>query len=154
MDRGEQAGVATAAGRAGPRHFSLSAANRALVLVRRIVTDLVVEYCRFLELQEIFELEQAYAEEAPLEDFARDVADAVRRIREYSDELRDVGVELRDMARGIVDFPAVIGGRAVCFCWELGQERIEYWHDRGEALAHRRPVAELADLSRASAQTG
>jgi hypothetical protein len=36
---------------------------------------------------------------------------------------------IKDLSRGLVDFPAIIGGREVFLCWEADEEDIEFWHD-------------------------
>ncbi len=36
---------------------------------------------------------------------------------------------IKDLERGLVDFPAIIGGREVFLCWEQDEEDIEFWHD-------------------------
>jgi hypothetical protein len=33
------------------------------------------------------------------------------------------------MARGLVDFPAIMGGKEVFLCWESDEDDIEFWHD-------------------------
>ena len=39
------------------------------------------------------------------------------------------GIVLRDIDRGLVDFPALLDGREVYLCWELGEDDVGYWHD-------------------------
>ena len=36
---------------------------------------------------------------------------------------------IKDLSRGLVDFPAIIGGREVFLCWEADEDAIEFWHD-------------------------
>jgi hypothetical protein len=36
---------------------------------------------------------------------------------------------IKDLSRGLIDFPAVIGGREVFLCWESDEDDIEFWHD-------------------------
>jgi hypothetical protein len=36
---------------------------------------------------------------------------------------------IKDLSRGLVDFPAIIGGREVFLCWEADEDKIEFWHD-------------------------
>ena len=36
---------------------------------------------------------------------------------------------IKDLSRGLVDFPAIIGGREVFYCWEQDEEDVEFWHD-------------------------
>ena len=52
--------------------------------------------------------------------------------------IQALGVELKDAELGLVDFPAVIGGEAVYLCWQFGEDRVRFWHRRGEGFAGRR----------------
>jgi len=36
---------------------------------------------------------------------------------------------IKDVERGLLDFPAIIGGKEVFLCWEADEEDIEFWHD-------------------------
>ena len=38
-------------------------------------------------------------------------------------------IQIKDLARGLVDFPAIINGREVFLCWESDEETVEFWHD-------------------------
>ncbi len=38
-------------------------------------------------------------------------------------------IHIKDIERGLLDFPAIIGGKEVFLCWELGEDNIEFWHD-------------------------
>lgn len=44
-------------------------------------------------------------------------------------EFQKRDIHIKDIERGLLDFPAIIGGREVFLCWELGEENIEFWHD-------------------------
>ena len=46
-------------------------------------------------------------------------------------------IQLKDIGRGLLDFPAIIGGREVFLCWEKDEEDIEYWHDLDAGYAGR-----------------
>ena len=126
--------------------FSLRRANRALVFVRRIVADVVADYSQLLELQEILELEQRYGSVEHLTQVKAEMSAAVERLQGYLEELQLVGVELRDFARGLVDFPARVAGRDIYFCWQFGEDTVGHWHDRDDGMAGRKSVSELADL--------
>ncbi len=128
------------------RTFSLRQANRSLVLVRRIVTDIVDQYTKLLELQEILEMHQRDGDVGELALIKAASGEAVERLQGYLRELDEVGVKFRDFARGLVDFPACVGGQDVHYCWQLGEDSIQYWHAPGEGFAGRRHVCELADL--------
>ena len=36
---------------------------------------------------------------------------------------------IKDLSRGLIDFPAIIGGREVFLCWEQDEDHVEFWHD-------------------------
>lgn len=55
-----------------------------------------------------------------------------------------LGLTLRDIERGLVDFPALVSGRQVWLCWRLGEMTIDWWHDLDTGFDGRRPLAELA----------
>jgi hypothetical protein len=57
--------------------------------------------------------------------------------------LDERGIVLRDIATGLLDFPALAGGRQVWLCWRLGEDRVEFWHDTEEGFAGRKPLEAL-----------
>jgi hypothetical protein len=54
--------------------------------------------------------------------------------------IAELGVELKDVELGLIDFPAVLDGQAVFLCWQFGEDRVRYWHRRTEGFAGRRPL--------------
>ncbi len=44
-------------------------------------------------------------------------------------EFRSREIQIKDIERGLIDFPAIIGGREVFLCWEKDEPDIEHWHD-------------------------
>lgn len=55
-----------------------------------------------------------------------------------------LGLTLRDIERGLVDFPALVEGRQVWLCWQRGETAIGWWHGLDTGFSGRRPLAELA----------
>jgi hypothetical protein len=62
------------------------------------------------------------------------------RVQELIDRLNDWEVELRDLASGLVDFPAEIGGRPAYLCWRLGEPEVAHWHSPDDGFQGRRPL--------------
>jgi hypothetical protein len=54
-----------------------------------------------------------------------------------------LGLTLRDIERGLVDFPALVSGRQVWLCWQLGETAIGWWHGLDTGFSGRRPLVEL-----------
>ncbi|MCC6178587.1 MAG: DUF2203 domain-containing protein [Chloroflexi bacterium] len=52
----------------------------------------------------------------------------------------ELGVELKDPALGLVDFPSLREGQVVLLCWRLGEPAIGYWHDRESGFGGRQPL--------------
>lgn len=52
-------------------------------------------------------------------------------------------VTLRDIATGLVDFPALVSGRQVWLCWQLGEGEVAWWHELEAGVAGRQPLIEL-----------
>jgi hypothetical protein len=46
-------------------------------------------------------------------------------------------IQIKDIDRGLIDFPAILGGREVFLCWERDEDDIEYWHDLDTGYAGR-----------------
>ena len=61
-------------------------------------------------------------------------------LRESMLELRALEVVLRDLDRGLVDFPALRDGREVYLCWQEGEAGIGFWHEPDAGFAGRRPL--------------
>jgi hypothetical protein len=70
------------------------------------------------------------------ETFERE-AQAVARCVE---RLERLGVLVKDLERGLVDFPALHDGEEVLLCWEVGEEDVAFWHGLDEGFAGRKPL--------------
>jgi hypothetical protein len=55
----------------------------------------------------------------------------------------ELGIALRDIPTGLVDFPALVNGRQVWLCWRADEDAIHFWHDLDSGVAGRRPLIEL-----------
>ena len=56
-------------------------------------------------------------------------------------ELTELGIQLKDQSRGLIDFPSRREGRVVLLCWQLGEpDEIEWWHDTEAGFAGRQPI--------------
>jgi len=122
------------------RFFTVEQANRALVLVRRIVRDVLDDYQLVLELQEMLEDRQRNGADADVRDLQRQIIQRVERLQGFSDELVDIGAEVKDWTTGVVDFPTVAAGREVRLCWRYGEETVTHWHTDDEGCPGRRAI--------------
>src|SRR5262245_12825172 len=49
-------------------------------------------------------------------------------------------IQIKDLQRGLLDFPAIMDGKEVFLCWEDGEDDIEFWHDLDTGYAGRKPL--------------
>jgi len=63
--------------------------------------------------------------------------EAMGNIKEVLLEFHRREIQIKDMDRGLIDFPALIEGREVFLCWEQDEEDIEFWHDLDAGYAGR-----------------
>jgi hypothetical protein len=61
-------------------------------------------------------------------------------LRELMLELREREIVLRDLDRGLIDFPSLRGEEEVYLCWEEGEAEIGFWHEPEAGFAGRRPL--------------
>jgi hypothetical protein len=67
----------------------------------------------------------------------RDIAS--KGLRKVIQELLDLGVQLKDLDNGLVDFPTLFRGQEVFLCWKVGETSIEFWHGE-EGFRGRKPI--------------
>lgn len=70
----------------------------------------------------------------------RQVGEAFLRVRGVLTQLNDHGIVIRDIDRGLIDFPAIRDGEEVYLCWHLGEDGITAWHGLDEGFAGRQPL--------------
>lgn len=62
-------------------------------------------------------------------------------VGKITSELHELGIELKDYSRGLIDFPCLKNDRVVYLCWQLGEgDTIEWWHEIDAGFAGRQPL--------------
>jgi hypothetical protein len=67
---------------------------------------------------------------------------AVHRVKDAMAEIDAMGVQVKDLDIGLLDFPCEVDGQIVLLCWKLGEQSITHWHGVSEGFAGRKPVDE------------
>jgi hypothetical protein len=137
------------------RLFTIEQANAMLPLVRAITSDLaalasdVVQRRHRLALVASGRSDSSgglrglkpgdpYADE--LAHMQAEIEKDQEKLREYVQELQELGVEPKGAVEGLVDFPCTMDGRIVYLCWKLGEPEVLYWHDLDAGFAGRQPL--------------
>jgi len=61
-------------------------------------------------------------------------------LMEHVQSVVSLGIEIKDLERGLCDFPHLREGRVVYLCWLNGEDQIEWWHDVEAGFAGRQPL--------------
>jgi hypothetical protein len=131
--------------------FTVEQANAVLPLVRAITTDLVRLSREVTDRRQRLALltsgrqqqqghrdRDLYAEE--LEQIEEELEKDGEQLQLYVDELRQLGVEPKSGADGLVDFPSLMDGRIVYLCWKHGEQEVLHWHELESGFGGRQPL--------------
>lgn len=129
------------------RYFTAAEANEALRTVRPLAEKLVAHRRKLREAQQRrAELTQRIASNGGALD-ARRVGTVETQVNREAQalarcvaRLQALGVLVKDLDRGLVDFPALRGDEEVLLCWQVGEDEVGYWHGLEEGFAGRRPL--------------
>jgi hypothetical protein len=69
-------------------------------------------------------------------------AKAEQRAKDALAEIDSIGVQVKDLEIGLLDFPCEVEGSIVLLCWRMGEHSITHWHSTEEGFAGRKPIDE------------
>ena len=67
---------------------------------------------------------------------------AIQAAKDTLSEINAIGVQVKDLDIGLLDFPCLVDGEIVLLCWKLGEPTISHWHGTEEGFAGRKPIDE------------
>jgi len=65
---------------------------------------------------------------------------AEQRVRDALAEIDSIGVQVKDLSIGLLDFPCEVEGQVILLCWKLDEKSITHWHATDEGFAGRKPI--------------
>ncbi len=122
------------------RHFTVEEANALLPHVRSIVERVLAARQRIIDAQpEVWPvLEKAVGNGGSpkagllVEDF--------KKIERGIQAIQDLGGVVKDINTGLIDFPALRGGREVFLCWRYDEPAVAFWHELHTGFTGRQPL--------------
>lgn len=69
-----------------------------------------------------------------------DSATAERQIAQLIEVVSELGILVKDLDTGLVDFPALRDGHEIYLCWQLGEPHIAWWHETSTGFSGRQPL--------------
>jgi hypothetical protein len=66
----------------------------------------------------------------------------IQQAKDAVEEILSIGVQVKDIDTGLLDFPYKLEGEVVLLCWKMGEQDIEWWHSIEDGFGGRQPVDE------------
>jgi hypothetical protein len=122
------------------RHFSVGEANALLPRIRSIVESVLAARQRILDAQpEVWPtLEKAVGNGGSKQ--AGALVEEFKKVERGVKAIQDLGAVVKDINTGLIDFPALQGGREVFLCWRYDEPAVAHWHDLQTGFAGRQAI--------------
>jgi len=132
------------------RTFSLDEAQSLLPVLESLLRTAIAGK----KVMEEFEAEQqelnhriflnggTHVDVVPLARRKAESVKAEQRAKDAIAEIDSIGVQVKDLDIGLLDFPCEVEGEIILLCWKLGETSIAHWHGTQEGFAGRKPIDE------------
>ena len=131
-----------------PRHFTLAQAEQLLPEVEQALRDALFHKSEYQAAEE--ELNQSTqrirmaggsrVNPAPFLALRARRDTSAAALKESFERIEEIGVLIKDLDIGLIDFPTQFHGEEVYLCWKLGESGIRFWHGVHEGFRGRKPI--------------
>lgn len=123
-----------------PRLFTVDEANALLPTLRPLLTDVLQARQNIVAAQpELWPVLEKAVNNGGSKKAGAVLAD-FEVIQRNVKAIQELGIEIKDINIGLVDFPAERDGREVYLCWRFDEPRVTHWHDLDSGFAGRQPL--------------
>jgi hypothetical protein len=131
-----------------PRYFTLAEARAALPVVGRSIREAVQAKAHYMEAeqaiqnlaQRILMMGGLNVDTAAAEAWKAQYDSNAQTLKNSMERIEDLGVLVKDLDIGLVDFPTLFRGEEVYLCWRMDEDDIDHWHGVNEGFNGRRPI--------------
>ena len=131
-----------------PRYFTRAEAEALLPRVEPLLREMQDLRAELAAHEELLAGQRAKAQgngHSGLGDGARrhaEIAELGERVMQRIAEIDELGITVKDLDLGLIDFPCLRDGHEVYLCWKLGEPGIDWWHEIDAGYAGRQPLAD------------
>jgi hypothetical protein len=132
------------------RFYAIDEANAALPEVERILAALRDQRVELISLRDRVVAASPPDEATPTTGAAEQIRLLRLGMQGLIDQMQagvarlvEMDITLREIATGLIDFPALVSGAPIWLCWRLGEPEVAHWHPHDEGYDTRRPLSEL-----------
>jgi hypothetical protein len=122
--------------------FTPQDANKILPDVIRRFNTIIIQKRHIVELQD--ELQRLVESDSSFEQFIKKKQTlnvAVSNLYRAIEQLENMGVMIKNVDEGLLDFPSMRFDEEVWLCWKVGETKIKFWHSKQEGFTGRKPLA-------------
>ncbi|MGA2712965.1 MAG: DUF2203 domain-containing protein [Bryobacteraceae bacterium] len=131
-----------------PRYFTIEEARAALPVVGRSIREAVHAKTRYLEAEKVIQdLAQRIlmmgginVDTAAAEAWKSQRDSNAQTLKNCMERVENLGVLVKDLDVGLVDFPTLFRDEEVYLCWRMDEDDIDHWHGVSEGFAGRKPI--------------
>ena len=133
-----------------PRYFTLEQATELLPRVERRLRDALFAHHEYRRCDEEFREFQkrilmsggAQVDREKVTKLVASRGASATILKQEMAAIEEMGVQVKDLEVGLIDFPTLFRGQEVLLCWKFGEEKIDHWHGLTEGFRGRRPIDE------------
>src|ERR671939_118361 len=121
--------------------YTPQTANKALPEIKSMFANIVVQKNKVVALQE--QLQLIIESGGEFERFMikkQELNSAVSNLYKAIEELESMGVMIKSVDEGLLDFPSKRFDEEVWLCWKAGEDEIKFWHGKDEGFMGRKPL--------------
>ena len=130
------------------RHFTLTEARALLPAVGRLIREAVLTKGRYQQgdnymqdlAQRILMLGGISVDTATAEKWKAQRDSSAQALKQALEKIEEIGVMVKDLDVGLVDFPTLYRGEEVYLCWRMDESDIAHWHGVHEGFAGRKEI--------------
>ena len=123
-----------------PKYYTPTEANNVLEIVRPMLGELMEISGRIHKHQpEIWAVVEKSAGNGGNPELSKMSPD-FDKLDVILHRLQDMGIEVKDLTTGLIDFPALRDGGVVYLCWKYNEASIQFWHEIEAGFAGRQPI--------------
>ena len=122
------------------RHFTVEQANALLPRLRAILESVLAARQRIIDAQpQVWPvLEKAVGNGGSQK--AGQLVEEFKKVERGIQAIKSLGIVVKDINTGLIDFPALHGDREVFLCWRYGEAAVAFWHELDTGFAGRQPL--------------
>ena len=121
--------------------YTPQTANKTLPDIERRIKQIIFQKDSVVSLQE--ELQRIVEEGSPFSEFFRKKQQlnvAVTNLYKSIEQIEELGVIIKSVDEGLLDFPSKRFNEEVWLCWKIGESRVKFWHRKDEGFEGRKPL--------------